>query len=97
MGRGETTLHKRHINLSPYLWAEEIMYTNDSCHSACEGIMSNSTNNSIDIAHLFLFLWISIYISNNIAPQFLNPWFTRHFRRGDTNAPFFRPVYQAAD
>lgn len=43
--KGITRLHKHHIILSPYLWAQEILYTNDSSHSACERIMSNSKLN----------------------------------------------------
>lgn len=43
--KGNMTLHKHHIILSPYLWAEEILHTNHARHSACEQIMSISELN----------------------------------------------------
>lgn len=43
--KGNTTFHKHHIILSPYLQAEEILYTNENRRSAWEWIRSNSNLN----------------------------------------------------
>lgn len=43
--KGNTTFHKHHIILSPYLRAEEILYTNEDRCSAWERIRSNSNLN----------------------------------------------------
>lgn len=43
--KGNTLFHKHHIILSPYLRAEEILYTNENRRSAWEWIRSNSNLN----------------------------------------------------
>lgn len=40
--RGQIVLHRHCIGPSLYLWATDIMYTNDYCHSTCGEIHSNS-------------------------------------------------------
>lgn len=105
-----TTLHKHHIILSPYLWAEEIWYTNDGRHSACERFMSNSKLNwhfkmkkaGSDFEWRRLSAFVSVFMNLSLP-------FQHHFRPGFKpvihallsprwhKCTSFRPAYGAAD